>query len=116
MNRRQFLRTVGGLTGVALFGEFFPGLTLYAEPKRAGDESDHFFVLLRTFGGMDVTLGLDPQILPAGADSGDLFLEYRPDEVVQAGGIRLGRPTALAPFANDCLVLKRDHDAAGCWP
>ena len=106
MDRRQFFRRFGGTLGAILFSELFPGLTLYAEPMSGGQGTDHFFILLRTFGGMDVTLGLDPQILPQGFDADDLFLEYRPEEITQSGGLRLG-PAArvLAPFAHDCLVI-----------
>lgn len=110
LTRRELL-ALGGLS-------LFTGI-----PSWALEADDRYFVLVRTFGGMDVTLGLDPQILPPDADAQDMFVEYRPDEIVSAGGLRLGpSAVALAPHAADCLILngvmmRRDagHDVVNLY-
>src|SRR5690349_7196058 len=107
--RRCFLRTCGLGAGWLALQPLFPrALPLSALLARADeiDLPDHFFLMIRTFGGLDVTLGLDPQILPAGADEKDLFLEYRPEDILQASGLRLG-PSAkpLAPYADRCVII-----------
>lgn len=105
LNRRDFLTRSTQMTTSVVLGSLFPSLRLWGNPFR-DTAPDHLFVLLRTFGGMDVTLGLDPQILPAGADELDMFLEYRPDEILQAGELRFG-PAAkpLLSWASECLVV-----------
>ncbi len=81
-------------------------------------QDPHLFVMLVAFDGLDATLGLDPQIMPEGGTANDLFLEYRPEDIIQAQGLKLGPAAkALVPFANKCSVIngvmmKRDagHD------
>ncbi len=112
INRRElFTHSRNWLLGLTL-SQLFPGLSLIAPAEALGDSldwearSNHFFVLLKTFGGMDTTLGLDPYVMPPGADAQDIFIEYRPDEILQAGNLRLG-PSAkeLLPHAGDCVVI-----------
>lgn len=106
ISRRHFLKSGGSLASGILLSSLFPHAKLLGARDENEPFPDHLFVLLRTFGGMDVTLGLDPQVLPPGADDKDMFLEYRPEEILEAGGIRLG-PAAkvLLPWASECLVL-----------
>src|SRR4051812_10794838 len=97
LTRRQFLRGSLDVAVSQVLASLFPGLALGAsQPSLPG-----FFVMLRTRGGLDVTLGLDPQVLPAGADAQDMFLEYTPSQIVDASGLRLG-PSAvpLVPYAD----------------
>jgi hypothetical protein len=103
LSRRELLETSKNWVVAAALSQAFPGWTRRAFGATA---DPHFFVLVRTFGGMDVTLGLDPWILPAGADSEDMFLEYRPDDIVTAEGLKLG-PAALPlkPHAKESLIL-----------
>ena len=112
------MRFGGGLGAISL-GGLFPSVRLFG----AEQPTENFFVLIRTFGGMDVTLGLDPQILPAGADDKDLFLEYRPADILKAAGLRLGPAAApLVPHAADSLIvngimMRRDagHDVGNTY-
>lgn len=116
INRRQFLLNSGGILSGLAFSSLLLNRWSVANPvatafgkateKSADQLPDHLFVLVRTFGGMDVTLGLDPQVLPPGADAQDLFLEYRPEDILKIDGIQLGPAAkALAPWAKECLVV-----------
>ncbi len=102
-SRREFLQQ--SLTYAAATS-FLSDLKLFAEPFRSTPLSGHFFVVVKTLGGMDVTLGLDPYTLPEGADAQDLFLEYRPEEITKVDNIALA-PAAkpLIPHASDCLIV-----------
>ncbi len=95
-----------------------PGLMLFGKPSfsfsQANPQEPHFFVLLRASGGMDATLGLDPLVMPADATQSDIFIEYRPEDIVAAEGLKFG-PAAksLAKYANQSAVvngimMKRD--------
>lgn len=77
--------------------------------RAAATKSDRFFVLLRVapgFGGLDVSLGLDPWTKPTRPAASDMFIEYRDDELIQAGALTFGPAAApLAPYADRLLVL-----------
>jgi hypothetical protein len=109
ITRRELLRTSRNWLMASGLSTLCPGLQLFSKTALAADlpsKADGYFVLLRTFGGMDCTLGLDPWVLPAGADEQDLFLEYREDEIVEASGLRLAPAAkALTAHAKDCLIL-----------
>lgn len=85
-----------------------PWINLLGARTRAfANASDpHFFVLLMVEGGMDVTLGLDPRLHIKGEGQQDVFLEYRPEQIIQKNGIRLG-PAAksLESFSQDILIV-----------
>ena len=107
MNRRKFLLSSGGLLGLTVVGEF-PGMRLLAN----ADESltpggpKKFFVLIRAQLGWDVTLGLDPQIMPAGCTENDMFIEYRPEDIFSSGTLRLGpAATAMRPYASSMATV-----------
>lgn len=89
-DRRTFLKQTFGLT----LGAFFTYLAFKKKPRNHAafnlSKPDHFFVLCSIPGGLDVTLGLDPYIYTNGIDSSDIFIEYRPDEILQKGNLRLG--------------------------
>ncbi len=105
ITRRKFISRSKDISLGAGLGCLFPHLKLWAWDHEA-DQKDHLFVLVRTFGGMDVTLGLDPQILPAGADSQDMFLEYRPEDILQVNEVLLGPAAkALVAWVPQCLIL-----------
>lgn len=105
MNRRQFLQSGGAITIASLLGDLIPvwvNKALAETPERDLPN----FVLLRTFGGMDVTLGLDPLVMPANATQEDVFIEYRPDEIIQVAGLKFGPSAApLVPHAKEVLVV-----------
>lgn len=122
-SRREFLQKGVGLISAYWLGDWFPRLALAEPVAPTGARRGEFLVYLKTLGGLDCTLGLDPWILPPGADKEDLFLEYRPDEIISAGGLRLG-PAAkpLVAHAKDCLILngimmRRDagHDVGNLY-
>ncbi len=98
LSRRDFLGTGGSFLTWGALG--YP-LGLFAAPTE-----DHLFVLINVFGGMDVTLGLDPLVMPPGADENDVFIEYRPEEILISGEVSFA-PAAkpLLPWASDCLVI-----------
>lgn len=106
LTRRGFLKSSAvTLPGLMLFGKNAFSIT---------NQDPHFFVMLVAEGGMDATLGLDPQLMPNDGTASDIFLEYRPEDIIHVLGLKLG-PTAkaLAPFANKCsilngLLMKRD--------
>jgi uncharacterized protein (DUF1501 family) len=102
--RRQFLKQSAAAGAILLSPGLLARTAWAREPRRR-----HFFVLLRTYGGMDATLGLDPQdasLVSGGYDPLDLFLEYRPEDIVRKNGLRFG-PSAvpLAPFADRCVAV-----------
>src|SRR4051812_47473000 len=98
LNRRQFLSTTGLTLSSFALSQLFPFGKVFAADLAS---ENHFFVMLNVHGGMDATLGLDPWIMPAGADAKDMFIEYRPDEILQAGNLRFAPAAAsMAPFAN----------------
>ncbi len=103
ITRRQLLQRTRDLALASYLGPLIPGI---GRPSFGASKPDGFFLMIETFGGMDVTLGLDPWVLPAGADEKDLFLEYRPEDIKEASGLKLG-PAAvpLAPHAGDCVVV-----------
>lgn len=106
ISRRQFLNRSKNLIVLSALAELFPGLSFGDEVATPSGAEDHFFVTLQTMGGMDVTLGLDPWEMPRGMDAEDLFLEYRPDEIIQAEGLRLGPAAApLKDHAKDSLIV-----------
>ena len=92
ISRRQFLKLGSVIPTWAMASEiinFFP-LNLFAQDGRP-----QFFVLIMVDGGMDTTLGLDPRTHQNGEDQKDIFIEYRPEQIIQSGNLRLG-PAALA--------------------
>ncbi|OQW48485.1 MAG: hypothetical protein A4S09_04715 [Proteobacteria bacterium SG_bin7] len=108
MTRRNFLKTSTlAIPGLMLFEK-----SIFSSPLLSQDP--HFFVMVRAFGGMDATLGLDPQIMPVDTTSEDIFLEYRPEDIIKVDGLKFG-PTckAIVPFAKKCnvvngVMMKRD--------
>lgn len=113
LNRRDFLFRTSALgLGLALP---FPGISLARNPMI----KDHFFFMIQVGGGMDVTLGLDPQIHKTGTDQKDVFIEYNESGILKSGNILLGPAAhALKDFHQDmCIingvVMRRDvgHDS-----
>jgi uncharacterized protein (DUF1501 family) len=82
MNRRLFIQTLN-LSGVSLMIPRFGMAASTAPPAK-------YFVFIRMQGGWDVTLGLDPQVHATDEDQNDMFIEYRPDEILKAGALSLG--------------------------
>lgn len=106
MQRREFLKTLNHLTLLGL-ASGIPGVTLLPSRALAGASgTKRFFVLIRASGGWDVTLGLEPRIHSDGSDQNDIFIEYRPDEILKAGDILLGPSCQpILPYASDIAVI-----------
>lgn len=124
LTRRELIHKGGAVLGSTLLAQHLFSYRLFARPAGLIDESvDHFFVLYKTFGGMDVTLGLDPYIMPVGADAEDMFIEYRPEEIMQEASLKLGPSAyALKEHANECsiingVMMRRDagHDVINMY-
>lgn len=100
LTRRRFLQVSGALS-------LLPVLPASARSAiRPPAPIGKFFVLLRAFGGMDVTLGLDPWTVADLPLATDMFIEYRQDELIEAGGILLGPSCApLKAHAGDFSVI-----------
>ncbi len=106
-DRREFLVSASTLAAQLGLSGFMIEKSIIASAQALNpDDKDHFFVLYRTQGGLDVTLGLDPQIHHGGLDQNDVFLEYSPDEIIRSGEIKLGPSAApLELFAKDISVV-----------
>lgn len=103
MKRRSFLNLVANLSSYVLAPQLFNFIPVRS---MARDEVPHFFVLIVVEGGMDVTLGLEPRIHQNGEDQNDVFLEYRPDEIVESNRIKLGpAASSLKDFAKDLIIV-----------
>ena len=115
MNRRDFLKQTGVLLTLNTLSHLFPSISFASSSRSAftltknigaGRPEDHFAVLIRTFGGLDATLGLDPQELPPGADERDLFLEYRKEDILKVEGHKFGPSAkALVPLAKQIAIV-----------
>lgn len=107
LNRRRFLQLgAGGAVGLSLqpFSKYL-GPIAYAQELNPHDP--HFFVLVRMIGGWDVTLGLDPWLAPERPLETDMYIEYRPEDVIQATE-QLFLGPAMAPLkahGNDLAVI-----------
>jgi hypothetical protein len=96
-NRRDFLKATGVFAAMPIAQAVTPSLLLSPVPVPALPKGDRkFFILIRAFGGMDATLGIDPWTAAALPAATDMFVEYRPDELVAAGAeIKLGPSAAI---------------------
>lgn len=118
INRRQFLKSTLALSATSGLGP----LSQISQAMGQSYNANHFFVLVTAFGGMDVVLGLDPQVLDKEYHQRDLFLGYRPEDRVSWQGGFLGpaaQSLAQSDFASDLLIINgiyqssenMDHEA-----
>ncbi len=99
LQRRSFLKGAANL----FLGSAIVKSPLFAKAQLEADVP-RFFVLIVVSGGMDSTLGLEP--FSNNPSEKDLFLGYRPDEIIQAGGLSFGPAAkALVPFANSLVAV-----------
>jgi len=100
LNRRNFIKVTGALTLLPIAGRLAS-----AVPLLRGNQK--FFVMIRVFGGMDVTLGLDPWLDATLPDEKDMFVEYKQSELIQAAPeMKLGPAAkALVPFADRFSIV-----------
>ena len=111
MNRRDFIIQYYQLLGAGLATHLLPfSFDKLQAQNLTQFNPDHFFLLLRVEGGMDVTLGLDPKTHVDGSTQEDIFLEYTEDNIIQSGNLKLGPAAAsLAQFSNDVLIINGIH-------
>ncbi len=94
LNRRRFLQVSGALT----LGPLLPAAAVsFAQSTPA--PLGRFFLLIRVHGGMDVTLGLDPWRDPALPLPTDMFVEYRPEDLLEI--------TPTMKLGPACAALKK---------
>lgn len=100
LNRRQFLQ---GLSKSAIAGSALSSpLTALANTEIPSKE-EQFFILVRLEGGWDTSLSLDPWLEEKRPDPSDMFVEYRPDEILTtSSGIKLG------PAAQPIVALRQN--------
>lgn len=93
IGRRQLLGEIAkgaaGIYGLQLLSPF-------QIPAHADGPTPYFFLLISVEGSMDVSLGLDGQVHAEGIDQQDIFIEYRPQDLLRHGTIALG--PAAAPL------------------
>ena len=83
LNRRDFIRSCTALGAASIFTGVGSGLKFISAEAAAGlsptlsPDPHHFFVLIRTSGGMDVTLGLDPWTRALRPDSKEIYCSER---------------------------------------
>ncbi|MBX9767937.1 MAG: DUF1501 domain-containing protein [Bdellovibrionales bacterium] len=108
ITRRNLLNASASLLGMTVLTDLVPGLQLFARAQAAMN-GKKFFILVQASGGMDVTLGLDPYVMPEGCDSKDMFIEYTPEEILRsdlAPKIRLGPAASpLLPYASRLTIF-----------
>lgn len=107
LNRRDFLRAGAvGLGALTLYSNRAWANALGSNWTRTAAATADFVIFVRAVGGWDVTLGLDPQVMPAGLDEKDVFLEYRADQIWLDRELRLGPSCApLFPFKDHFSVV-----------
>lgn len=100
-SRRNFLKKSVNLALLNLLG---PQVVFAAKELSS---IDHFFFLIYISGGLDCTLGLDPLMHSQfGTDQKDVFLEYRPEDILRVGNIPLGpAATALKSHVPDIAII-----------
>ncbi|MEQ1875719.1 MAG: DUF1501 domain-containing protein [Bdellovibrionia bacterium] len=99
INRRTFVAGTAGVISQVLI----PRYNLFAQAP--GQANDDFFVLIRVQGGMDVTLGLDPQV-HLGTDQTDIFIEYSADQIFVQDTLKLAPAASpLIPYAKNLATI-----------
>ncbi len=101
--RRKILKQLGLTTLGLTFGQ----MPLNVFSNAAINRKTKFFILLTADGGLDVTLSMDPQEHEASrTDQDDMFIEYKPDEILKVGDIYLAPGAeAMKSFGQDILIL-----------
>ncbi len=73
------------MSAISTSGLFlFPRISFALQARSA---EPHLFLQLRTSGGLDSTLGLDPQEMPKDGTEKDIFLEYGSDDIIRPPGL-----------------------------
>lgn len=121
MNRRDFCQSAFKLGLFSVASSLLPWRS-FAATSPSG--KPQFFILLRQFGGWDTTLSMDPWTASVRPDEQDLFLEYRPEELLKFNNSFVG--PALKPLqdyfnnmtiVNGIFMTANDggHDSASLY-
>lgn len=94
MNRRDFCQSAFKLGLFSVASSLLPWRSFAAT---ATSGKPQFFILIRYFGGWDTTLSMDPWTAAVRPNEKDLFLEYRPEELLAFSNGTLVGP-ALKPL------------------
>ncbi len=107
LTRRNLITTAAKGSALWLLG---PQLARLSFAQQAVGPS-RFLVHIRTQGGMDTTLGLDPLThADFGTNNSHVFIEYTPDQILNLGGLRLGPAAAsLKEFKDSISVIRGIH-------
>ena len=105
MKRREFIIGLGAGFSLTLTRDLlFPSRAAWAFDSAAAPAK--YFVLIKMSGGWDITLSLDPKIHSNGSTQDDMFIEYRPDEIVTKGAISLAPAAApLIPYMDKLAII-----------
>ena len=101
MTRRNFLKNSAYL---AFSLNILPKISLAnLLPEQ---KNNHFVFYIIADGGMDVSLGLDPQIHSKKIDQNDIFISYRPEDIIIKSNLRFAPAAkALANHYKDIAVV-----------
>jgi len=102
MKRREFLQKGSLLT---LTSGLLPHLS-FSNALAAYDQTPQFFVQVFLSSGWHTSLSVDPWIKAVRPKETDAFIEYRSDELIQAGQIFLGPAMkSMTPFAQQLNII-----------
>lgn len=104
MNRRNFL-ALTSQAGMALSLSQLGALPALAKSLQRSSKTKNL-ITIHANGGWDVLLALDPKVKNPKINDQSCFIGYGEDEIVRAAGLQFGpSAAALAPFANNCVVI-----------
>lgn len=107
LDRREFIGSVGKSMAALLLAQLSPfRLGSLLADEAMPEAPNHFLVLIDIYGGLDVTLGLDPQVLRKNATEKDMFVEYQESEIIDASGVKLAPAAkALKDHMQDIAII-----------
>ncbi len=108
LSRRELMALMAKTTGLVVGSQYLP-FSLQARAETSAEP--HFFLLLKTNGGWDVTLAMDSK-LPAdmtqqGIDETDFYRVYTEDQMIKVADRTYFGPAAasLVPYFQDLCVV-----------
>jgi uncharacterized protein (DUF1501 family) len=104
MKRRDFIIGLGAGASMALTRDLLFPLRAWAADSTGSPAK--YFVLIKMQGGWDVTLGLDPKVHMNGSTQEDMFIEYRPEQIITKGSISLAPAASpLTPYMDRLAII-----------
>lgn len=105
MNRRDVFKYIAQLTAINVGSRILVPLQAWGNDLAQTTEAQ-FFVFIRVHGGMDATLGLDPQVHSSETSQEDMFIEYRENDIFKKDSIKLGPAMkSLYSYADDLIAI-----------